>query len=111
VNGRSFSEAADGLDNAHYVLRLFVTGMTPRSTRAIRAVRKLCERRLQGRFDLEIVDVYQQPQLIQDEQILATPTLIKYEPAPLRRIIGDMSDTNRLCFGLGLALEVSSERG
>ena len=62
------------------MLRLFVTGMTPRSTRAIRAVRSLCEQRLKDRFELEIVDVYQQPQLIQGEQVFATPTLIKYQP-------------------------------
>jgi len=105
VSHESFSAAADELENPRFVLRLFVTGMTPRSTRAIRAVRDLCESRLKGRFDLEIVDVYQQPQLIQDEQIVATPTLVKYQPAPLRRIIGDMTDRNRLCFGLGLAYE------
>jgi circadian clock protein KaiB len=105
VSTESFSAAADALENPRYVLRLFVTGMTPRSTRAIRAVRELCERRLKDRFELEIVDVYQQPQLIQGEQVFATPTLIKYEPAPMRRIIGDMSDQHRLCNGLGLALE------
>jgi len=86
----------------HYVLRLYVTGMTPRSTRAIRAVRELCQQRLEGRFALEIIDVYQQPERVQDEQIIATPTLIKHQPAPLRRIVGDMTDTQRLCFGLGL---------
>lgn len=102
MSAKSFSEAADELENPHFVLRLFVTGMTPRSTRAIRAVRSLCEERLKDRFELEIVDVYQQPAMIQDEQVFATPTLIKYEPAPLRRIIGDMTDTNRLCFGLGI---------
>ena len=102
----SFSAAADELENPRFVLRLFVTGMTPRSTRAIRAVRELCESRLKDRFELEIVDVYQQPQLIQDEQIVATPTLVKYHPAPLRRIIGDMTDRHRLCCGLGLASEV-----
>ena len=105
---RSFSEAADELQDSRYVLRLFVTGMTPRSTRAIRAVRTLCEQRLKDRFDLEIVDVYQQPQMIQGEQVFATPTLIKYEPAPLRRIIGDMTDNHRLCYGLGLPSEASS---
>ena len=105
MSAKSFSDAADALENPRYVLRLFVTGMTPRSTRAIHAVRALCERRLKDRFALEIVDVYQQPQMIQDEQVLATPTLIKYEPAPMRRIIGDMSDTHRLCFGLGLPQE------
>ena len=107
MSSKSFSEAADELENPHYVLRLFVTGMTPRSTRAIRAVRTLCEKRLKDRYELEIVDVYQQPQMIQGEQVLATPTLIKYEPAPMRRIIGDMTDTNRLCAGLGLTFEVA----
>jgi len=105
VNLSELSDAADALASPHYVLRLFVTGMTPRSTRAIRAVRELCESRLKNRFALEIVDVYQQPQLMRGEQVFATPTLIKYEPGPLRRIIGDMSDTNRLCFGLGLSFE------
>jgi circadian clock protein KaiB len=107
VNADDFSEAAERSENPRYVLRLFVTGMTPRSTRAINAVRSLCESRLKDRFELEIVDVYQQPQLIRGEQVFATPTLIKYEPAPLRRIIGDMTDTNRLCFGLGLPFEVA----
>ena len=105
MTSKTFSEAADELENSRYVLRLFVTGMTPRSTRAIRAVRALCEERLKDRFELEIVDVYQQPNLIQGEQVIATPTLIKYQPAPLRRIVGDMSDTPRLCLGLGLACE------
>ena len=93
---------AEQSGETHYVLRLFVTGMTPRSTRAIRAVRALCQERLEGRFALEIIDVYQQPDRVQDAQIIATPTLIKYEPAPLRRIVGDMTDTHRLCYGLGL---------
>ena len=105
MSAKSYEDAADELENPRYVLRLFVTGMTPRSTRAIRAVRAICEEKLEGRFQLEIVDVYQQPHLIQDEQILATPTLVKYEPAPLRRIVGDMSDKFRLCHGLGLASE------
>jgi len=87
-----------------YVLRLYVTGLTPRSTRAIRIVRAICEEHLAGSYDLEIVDVYQQPGRIQEEQIVATPTLVKYEPAPLRRIIGDMSNKERLLYGLGLPL-------
>ena len=107
MNTADFIDAADTLENPRYVLRLFVTGMTPRSTRAIRAVRTLCERRLTHRFELEIVDVYQQPAMIQDEQIVATPTLVRYQPAPLRRIIGDMTDTRRLCLGLGLPCEES----
>lgn len=105
---KDYNEAADELETCRFVLRLFVTGMTPRSTRAIKAVRALCQQRLEGRYELEIVDVYQQPQMMQGEQILATPTLIKYEPAPLRRIIGDMTDVHRLCFGLGLPFEVTA---
>jgi len=108
VNADDISQAADALERPRYVLRLFVTGMTPRSTRAIRAVRSLCEERLKDRFQLEIVDVYQQPQMIRGEQVFATPTLIKYEPAPLRRIIGDMTDVHRLCYGLGLSCEVTT---
>ncbi|MBC7975857.1 MAG: circadian clock protein KaiB [Myxococcales bacterium] len=90
---------------ARYVLRLYVTGLTPRSTRAIETVRTVCEGRLPGRYELEIVDVYQQPGRITEDQVFATPTLVKLEPAPLRRIIGDMTDRARLLFGLGLPLE------
>ena len=89
-----------------FELRLYVTGMTPRSTRAITAVRRLCEELLRGRYDLEIIDVYQQPALSQREQIVATPTLIKMGPAPQRRLIGDMSNRARLLAGLGLPAEV-----
>jgi circadian clock protein KaiB len=83
-------------------LRLFVTGLTPRSTRAIHLVRAVCEEHLAGQYDLEIVDVYQQPERIKGEQIFAIPTLVKYQPIPLRRIIGDMSNKERLLHGLGL---------
>ena len=84
------------------MLRLYVTGMTPRSTRAISAVRSVCEEFLRGRYDLEIIDVYQQPTLIRNEQIFATPTLVKKGPKPERRMIGDMSNRARLLSGLGL---------
>ncbi len=89
-----------------FELRLYVTGMTPRSTRAITAVRSLCEELLRGRYDLEIIDVYQQPGLSQREQIVATPTLIKRGPQPQRRLIGDMSNRARLLAGLGLPAEL-----
>ena len=69
-------------EKEQFVLRLYVTGMTPRSTRAISAVRALCEERLLGRYHLEIIDVYQQPALIRNEQIFATPTLVKKGPSP-----------------------------
>jgi len=102
VNETPFKTLADLADSQHYVLRLYVTGMTPRSTRAISAVRAICEEFLAGRFDLEIVDVYQQPALIRDEQIFATPTLVKKGPEPQRRMIGDMTNRARVMAGLGL---------
>ena len=102
MNETSLHSLADLEDSQPFVLRLYVTGMTPRSTRAIRAVRAICEEFLAGRFDLEIIDVYQQPALIRDEQIFATPTLVKKGPSPERRMIGDMSDRARLIAGLGL---------
>jgi circadian clock protein KaiB len=88
------------------VLRLYVTGMTPRSTRAISSVRGICEEFLSGRYQLEIIDVYQQPALIRDEQIFATPTLVKKGPEPERRMIGDMADRARVLAGLGIQVEI-----
>jgi circadian clock protein KaiB len=102
VNETPLHTLADLEDTQQYVLRLYVTGMTPRSTRAISAVRAICEEFLAGRFNLEIIDVYQQPALIRDEQIFATPTLVKKGPEPERRMIGDMSNRARVMAGLGL---------
>ena len=87
-----------------YVLRLFVSGMTPRSSRAVQNVRAICETHLQGRYDLEVIDIYQQPTLARGEQIIAAPTLVKKSPAPLRYIIGDLSSTERVLRGLDLGL-------
>jgi circadian clock protein KaiB len=85
-----------------YLLRLYVTGMTSRSRRAIENIRTICEEHLHGSYELEVVDLYQQPVLASGEQIIAAPTLIKRLPLPLRRIIGDMSDTERVLVGLDL---------
>ena len=85
-----------------YVLRLYVTGMTPKSTRAIQNIKKICDADLHGRCDLEVIDIYQRPVLAEGEQIIATPTLVKKLPLPLRRFIGDMSDTERIVLGLDL---------
>ncbi len=85
-----------------YVLRLYVTGTTARSTRAIANVRKICEEHLKGRYRLEVIDLYQQPELAKTEQIVAAPTLIKELPAPVRRVLGDMSKTERVLFVLGI---------
>ncbi len=83
-----------------YLLKLYVTGTTPASQRAIQRVREICEEHLQGRYQLEVVDIYQLPALAKDEQIIATPTLIKVLPAPLRRFIGDLSKLEKILFGL-----------
>lgn len=85
-----------------YVLRLYVTGMTPRSTRALANVKEICEEHLEGRYHLQVIDIYQQPGLAKGEQIIAVPTLIKKLPPPLRRIIGDLSDRERVLLGLDL---------
>ena len=86
-----------------YILRLYVTGLTPRSTRAVKTVRSVCEEHLAGQYDLEIIDVYQMPGRISEDDVLAIPTLVKQKPAPVRKIIGDMSNRERLLSGLGLA--------
>lgn len=96
------SDPADPSPGERYVLRLYVTGMTPRSTEAITAIRAICEERLRGRYDLEVIDIYQHPQLAKDEQIVAVPTLVKKLPAPLRRFIGNLSDVERVLMGLDL---------
>ena len=95
-------EAARELPPGRYALRLYVTGMTPRSTRAVENVRTICEEHLQGRYDLEVIDIYQQPTLAKGEQIIAAPTLIRKLPLPLRRVIGDLSNTERVLLGLDL---------
>jgi circadian clock protein KaiB len=101
----AFEQSQAGLQEESYILRLYITGMTPQSIRAIANVKKICEEHLQGRYDLEVVDLYQQPQLAKGEQIIAAPTLIKKLPLPLRRIIGDMSKTERVLVGLDLRMK------
>jgi circadian clock protein KaiB len=85
-----------------YPLRLYVTGTTPHSARAIGNIRAICEAHLEGRYDLEVVNIFENPQLAEGEQIIAAPTLIKKLPLPLRRFIGDMSNTERILIGLDL---------
>ena len=89
-------------DPAHYLLRLFVTGATPRSSRAIQNIRAICEDHLQGRYDLEVVDIYQHPEHAKAEQIVVTPTLVKRTPLPVCKLIGDLSDTARVLVGLDI---------
>jgi len=85
-----------------YVLRLYVTGMTPRSAQAIANIRSLCEEHLRGLYALQVIDIYQHPQLTRMEQIVAAPTLVKRLPLPLRRMVGDLSDRERVLLGLDL---------
>ncbi|MEM1398330.1 MAG: circadian clock protein KaiB [Pseudomonadota bacterium] len=84
------------------VLKLYVTGKTPRSERAIATLRQICEEQLGNQFDLQIIDVLENPQLAEDEKILATPTVIKALPPPIRRIIGDLSDSEKVLLGLDI---------
>ena len=83
-----------------FSLRLYITGSTPRSSKAVANIRRLCEKNLAGRYDLEVIDIYQQPQRAVDAQIIAAPTLIKLLPKPLRRFIGNLSDPERLLVAL-----------
>jgi circadian clock protein KaiB len=85
-----------------WLLRLYVAGQTPRSLRAVANIEKICADELKDQYRLEVIDLYQQPQLAQGEQIVAVPALIKRLPAPLRMVIGDMSDTERVLVGLDL---------
>jgi circadian clock protein KaiB len=87
---------------AKYLLRLYVTGTTGRSVRAVQNVRRICEEHLKGLYDLEVIDIYKNLPLARGDQIIAAPTLIKRIPAPLRRLIGDMSDEQRVLVGLDL---------
>ena len=110
INKRTKAQAAlekAAADRAteRYVLRLYIAGLTPRSTQAIQNIRRICEEHLEGRYDLQVVDIYQQPVLAEGEQIIAAPTLIKKLPLPLRRFIGDMSRTEKILLGLDLRKE------
>ena len=88
--------------NKEYVLRLYIAGTSSKSMRAVANIKEICESSLKNRYDLEVIDIYQQPVLMKGEQIIAAPTLVKKLPLPLRKFIGDMSDTERILVGLDL---------
>ncbi len=90
-------------------MRLFVTGASPRTGAAIANLRRICEEELDGRYDLEIIDVLEFPELAEDERILATPTLIKSLPPPLRRVIGDLSNKEKVLLGLEVLPKAGDE--
>ncbi|MFL6305094.1 MAG: circadian clock KaiB family protein [Candidatus Sulfotelmatobacter sp.] len=93
---------APSASDAAYVLRLYVTGQTPRSVLAIQNMQKICKEHLSERYTLEVIDIYLHPEACQQQQIIAAPTLIKVLPHPLRRIIGDLSNTEKVLVGLDL---------
>jgi circadian clock protein KaiB len=99
---RALESAVQDVKKQSYVLRLYVAGLTPRSQEAIRSVTALCDEHLAGRYDLQVIDIYQQPVLAKGEQIIAAPTLIKKLPLPLRRLIGSMADKDKVLVGLDL---------
>src|SRR6185436_20667071 len=103
LTSEEFEQAmATAPDETRYVLRLYVTGTTRNSTRAIVNIREVCETHLKGRYELEVIDIAQHPTLAEGEQIIAAPTLVRKLPLPLRRFIGDMSHTDRILLGLDL---------
>jgi circadian clock protein KaiB len=91
--------------SSRYILKLYVAGQSAKSVNAVANIKKLCEAHLPGRYVLDVIDLYQQPQLAQGEQIIAVPTLIRKLPSPLRRVIGDMSSTERVLIGLDIRSE------
>jgi circadian clock protein KaiB len=109
MSKKRFQTAVEALEAAsreirdqHYILRLYVAGLTPRSQEAIRTVTTICEEHLAGRYDLEVIDLYQHPVLAKGDQIIAVPTLIKKLPLPLRKMIGSMADKDKVLVGLDL---------
>ena len=98
----AFAQAGQASGGERYMLQLYVTGITARSARAVDNLRTICDEHLEGRYDLEVIDIYQQPALTKGEQIIAAPTLIKKLPLPMRRLIGDLSNRQRVLLGLDL---------
>jgi len=86
-----------------YVLRLYVAGMSPRSTEAVATVKRVCEERLANRYELDVIDLYQAPSRAREDQIVATPTLVRHQPSPIRRLIGDLGNIERVLGALILA--------
>lgn len=100
-----FEQALAHTGAGHYVLRLYLTGTTRRSVRAVDTIKTLCEQNLKGRYELEVVDLYQQPDRAKMAQIFAAPTLVKELPLPLRRLIGDLTNPDRVLLALNLKPE------
>ena len=99
---KAFERALTETPQGSYVLRLYITGVTPASVRAVANIKRICEEYLHGRYELEVIDLYQQPDLAKEAQIIAAPTLIKKLPLPLRRMIGDLTDKEKVLKGIDL---------
>lgn len=101
----SFEQAIAAADQQHYCLRLYVAGATPRSILALERLKFLCETHLQGRYELDVIDIYQSPEHLLAENVVAIPTLVKQLPLPLRHIVGDLSNTEKVLKGLDIVLK------
>lgn len=99
---QAFEKALQDRGRQRYVLRLYVAGMTPRSMESITSIKKICEEHLQGRYEIEVIDIYQHPELAKEQQVIAAPTLIKELPLPLRKFIGRLSEEERILKGLDI---------
>ncbi len=102
---QEFEDALKQLSQEKYVFRLFVAGCSPKSLQAIENIKSICEKYLAGRYQLEVIDIYQQPILAKDGQIVAAPTLVKELPPPMRKLIGSLADTDQVLVGLDLHIE------
>jgi len=100
---KSKSKSEPKANPDRYTLRLFTSGTTPRSTRAVRNLREICETDLKGNYDLEVIDIYQEPGRATESDIIAAPTLIKEEPPPVKRMVGDLSDRPKVLYYLAIA--------
>jgi circadian clock protein KaiB len=100
---RTFEQALHAAEGERYVLQLFIAGTTPQSTRALVNLRAICDAHLPGRYEIEVIDIYQQPVLAVVEQVVAAPTVLKKLPRPLRRLVGDLSDVERVLLALNVS--------
>ena len=106
---QEFEDALKRLAQEKFVLRLFVAGMNPKSIQAIENIKRICDAHLAGRYQLDVIDVYQQPILARDGQIVAAPTLVRELPLPLRKLVGSMSNTEHVLVGLDLHIGEKEE--
>ncbi|MBI5441771.1 MAG: thiol-disulfide isomerase [Deltaproteobacteria bacterium] len=105
-----FEQALKRRGEGHYVLRLYITGTTPRSVRAIASIRRICEEHLKGRYEIEVIDLFEHPELAAPGQVVAAPTLVKELPPPLRKLIGDLSDVEQVLKRLDIVPKTEAEK-